>query len=132
MKLTLPYPVSVNRYWLTTVNRKTGRAMMFPSKEGKVYKEQVRLKVLIAGIRKPIAGPVEFRARLVPENRVCMDLDNALKVVIDALKNVVFGDDSLIYRIVAERGEPDGGQARLEVEVVPLAMPTELERAAAA
>lgn len=130
MKLVLPYPVSVNRYWLTTVNKKTGRAMMFPSKEGKGYKEHVRLIALIAGIRKPIPGLVEFRARLVPANGVCMDLDNCLKVVIDALKDVAFGDDSKVYRIVAERAEADPvGGARIEVEIVSMVLPMALEAA---
>jgi crossover junction endodeoxyribonuclease RusA len=130
VKLTLPYPVSVNRYWLTAVNKKTGRAMMFPSKDAKVYKAQIGWIARAAGVRKPIAGAVEFRFRLVPDSRVCMDLDNGLKVVIDALKNIVFGDDSQVYRIVAERGEPDGGEKRVEVEIVPLLLPMALEAAA--
>lgn len=61
-----------------------------------------------------------------------MDLDNALKVSIDALKGIVFADDSQVYRIVAERADPDpAGGARLEVEILPLVMPTALEAAAA-
>lgn len=68
--------------------------------------------------------------RLVPANRVCMDLDNCLKVTLDALKGIVFEDDSQVYRILAERGDPDPTGSRLEVEVMPLVMPTALELAA--
>ena len=127
MKLVLPYPVSANRYWRTVVNRKTGRAMTFVSKEAESYKEAARLKALLAGIRKPLAGAVELRFRLVPKNGICMDLDNALKVSIDALKGIAFADDSLVYRVLAEKCDPDPvGGARLEVEILTLALPTAL------
>jgi crossover junction endodeoxyribonuclease RusA len=101
------------------------------SDEAKAYKEECGWRAKLAGVREPMMGPVEVRFRLVPANRVCMDLDNALKVSIDALKGIVFADDSQVYRLVAERADPDPqGGARLEVEVLPLVMPTALELAA--
>lgn len=125
MKLVLPYPVSANRYWRTVVaQRRDGpkkpRALTFVSDEAKSYKAQCGWIAKAAGIRAPLQGPVELRFRLVPKNGVCMDLDNALKVSIDALKGIVFGDDSQVYRIVAERLPPDTKWARLEVEVLPM------------
>jgi crossover junction endodeoxyribonuclease RusA len=75
-------------------------------------------------------GQIELRIRLVPKNRVCMDLDNALKVTIDALKTIVYADDAQVYRIIAERAEPDPSGARLEVEAAEIRMPTALEAAA--
>lgn len=126
MKLRLSYPVSANRYWRTVVNKKTQRAMTFVSKEAEAFKDEARLRAMVAGIRKPLAGPVELRFRLVPRNLVCMDLDNALKVSIDALKGIVFGDDSQVFKIVAERGDADPAGAYLEVEILPLALSTPL------
>jgi len=130
MKLVLPYPVSANRYWRTVVAKKQQRALTFVSKEAEAYKHEVVWRAKAAGIRTPMAGPLELRVRLIPENRVCMDLDNCLKVTIDALKGVVYGDDDQVYRIVAERADPDPTGKRLEIEVLPLVMPIALEAAA--
>lgn len=128
MRLILPYPVSANRYWRTVVAKKQLRALTFVSDEAKAYKQEVAWRAKAAGV-KPISGLVELRVRLVPKNGVCMDLDNALKVTIDALKGVVYADDSQVYRIVAERGDADPTGARLEVEAVPYTMPMALETA---
>lgn len=129
MKLVLPYPVSANRYWRTIVAKKQQRAITFVSDEAKAYKEECGWRAKAAGF-KPAGGLVELRVRLVPKNRVCMDLDNALKVTIDALKGIVYADDAQVYRIVAERADADPTGARLEVEVVPYVMPMALEEAA--
>ena len=123
MRLTLPYPVSANRYWRSFVPRGQRRAIVTVSEEAKTYKEQVGWLAREAGYRSPIAGPVEMRVRLVPKGKVCMDLDNCLKVTLDALKGIVFGDDAQVFRIVAERGDPDEFGARLEVEVYVLTLP---------
>ncbi len=80
-------------------------------------------------VRAPMGGLIELRLRLVPRNRICMDLDNCLKVAIDALKGIVYDDDGQVYRITAERAEPDERGARLEVEVLPLVLPMALEAA---
>ena len=46
----------------------------------------------------------------------CLDLDNANKVLFDALKGVVIEDDRWVRRITSERMEPDG-EARVEVTI---------------
>lgn len=136
MKLILPYPVSANRYWRSVVvQRRDGpkkpRAVTFVSEEAKAYKEECAWRAKSAGCRAPISGLVELRIALVPKNRVCMDLDNALKVTIDALKGIVYGDDSQVFKITAERRDPDPTGARLEVEILSLVMPIALEKVAA-
>jgi len=128
--LVLPYPVSANRYWRTIVAKKQLRAITFVSDEAKSYKAQCAWLAKAAGFRVPLNGAIELRISLVPKNRVCMDLDNALKVTIDALKGVVYADDAQVYRIVAQRADPDPAGARLEIEVLPLVMPMALEAAA--
>lgn len=130
MKLVLPYPVSANRYWRTVVNKRSGRAMTFVSKEAEAFKEHAALLAKLGGYRSPLAGPVELRVRLVPKNGICMDLDNCLKVTIDALKGIVYGDDAQVYRIVAERAEPDG-KGSLEVEAMPMRLQLALEGSSA-
>lgn len=128
MKLVLPYPVSANRYWRSFVPKGWDRAVVAVTKEAKAYKEECGWRARAAGA-KPVSGCVEMRLRLVPANKVCMDLDNALKVTIDALKGIVYADDAQVYKIVAERVDADPTGARLEVEVVPFAMPMALEAA---
>jgi crossover junction endodeoxyribonuclease RusA len=116
--VVLPYPVSANRYWRSFVPKNHTRAVTIPSEEARNYRSRTAWLVKVSGIKKPFDVPVEVRFRLVPATRVCMDLDNCLKVAIDALKGVAFEDDSLVHRIIAERAEPAGkGNARLEVEV---------------
>lgn len=122
IRLVLPYPVSANRYWRTVVNRKTGRAMTFVSQEAESYKTEAGWIAKQAGVKAPLSCNVVLGFKLVPKNGVCMDLDNALKVTIDALKGVVYVDDKQVYRINAERAEPDG-HARLEVSIEEYAPP---------
>jgi crossover junction endodeoxyribonuclease RusA len=133
--ITLPYPISANRYWTQFTIR--GRQMQAPSKEAKVFKREVAERALEQGLRKPIAGRVALTLRLYPQRpqdaarRIarnpmnwdddvrCLDLDNSQKVAIDALKGIVFEDDKWVWRILAERMEPDG-EARLVVAVEPI------------
>lgn len=119
MKLVLPYPVSANRYWRSFVPRGHKRAIVIVSDEAKAYKSEVGWMAKSQGVMKPLLNLVELRLRLVPANGICMDLDNALKVTIDALKGIAYADDKQVWRIVADRGEADG-KARLEVEILEL------------
>lgn len=117
IRLELPYPVSANRYWRTITHPQTKRALTLVSKDAKAYKAEVGWKARAAGIRSPLLGTVELRIQLVPKNRVCMDLDNALKVTIDALKGIAYEDDSQVMKITAERTQPNGvGGLVVEIE----------------
>lgn len=133
ISVTLPWPLSANRYWRSFVPKGHKRAIVTLSDEAKAYKNEVRAAVLTAGA-KPIAGRVALTIHLYParpqdaEKRMrknpltwdddvrSIDLDNALKVTLDALKGLAFGDDSMVRKIVAERMEPDGA-ARAVVTV---------------
>lgn len=137
IELTLPYPLSANRYWKAITI--PGRTMMAPSKEAKAYKAEVGYLARQAGIVRPITGRVAIEIRLYPQRPQdwarrarrdpltwdddvrCLDLDNANKVLFDALKGVAIEDDRWIRRIVAERMEPDG-DARVVVRITPLAV----------
>lgn len=121
IRLELPYPISANRYWRTIVQKPKGgerdaRAMMFVSTEAKAYKRDVAWLAKGAGIRTPLVCSIALRIELRPKNGVCMDLDNALKVTIDALKGIAYADDSQVRKITAERTAPDG-KGTLVVEI---------------
>lgn len=136
--LTLPYPVSANRYWRTYMPKGFKAPVTTLSAEAKQYKAQVGWLAKGAGVRAPLACRVAISYTLYPkrpqdwQKRMradgaawddtvqCIDLDNAQKVLMDALKGVVIADDGWqVRRIVAERAEPDG-DARLVVTITPL------------
>ena len=119
-ELHLPYPISANRYW-----RKTRTGRVYVSAEAKAYKSQVYFiaqhnKVQIA------TGAVAMTYRFHPkknkdgsESKVRLDLDNALKVINDALNGIAYVDDRQIRRIVLEFGEPIvGGGITVFIEEV--------------
>lgn len=132
--LTLPYPVSANRYWRTYMPKGFKAPVTALSSEAKDYKAAVKRVARIAGVVAPIAGRVAVTVRLYPhrpldfakrmrtdgalwdDSVMCLDLDNALKVLIDSIKDVVIADDKFVRRIVADRMEPDG-EARVELSI---------------
>lgn len=132
--LQLPYPISANRYWRTFMPKGFKAPVTTVSNEARAYKAQVGWIAKAAGVLRPIIGRVEVAYTLYPrrpqdwkkraekdpigwaDSVQCIDLDNAQKVLMDALKGVVFEDDRWVRRIVADRAEPDG-EARLVVTI---------------
>lgn len=128
--LTLPYPPSANRYWRSRVivpKGKTARdafVSTYVSEEAKAFKETAQWSAVAAGVRQPMPGRIAIEYTLHPklpqdwkarakrdpngwqDTVQCMDLDNAQKVLLDALKGVVFEDDRWVRQIIAKRGEP--------------------------
>jgi crossover junction endodeoxyribonuclease RusA len=139
ISVVLPPPVSANVYWRTRVVK--GVALTYVSAEAEAFKRQVAAALMETGITQPIAGRVAVTMTLYPHRPLdwakraelnplgwddgvrSIDLDNAIKVTLDALKGLAFVDDALVRRIEAERAEPDG-EARLVVRICPLAVIT--------
>lgn len=137
LTLTLPWPVSANRYWRSFVPKGQRRAIVVVSDEAKEYKRSVALIAKTAGILAPISGRVQIDVRLYPhrpldwqarmrkhgatwdDSVACLDIDNANKVLLDSLKGVAIEDDKWVRKLVAERMEPDG-EARVVVTITPL------------
>lgn len=135
--IALPYPVSANRYWSTFVLPNSRRAVTVVSKDAKDYKRHVARLVRDAGIDEPITGPVEVEIELYPHRPLdwlkrakkdpswwdltvqCIDLDNARKVLYDALKDVAFGDDRLVRRDSGVICPPDELGERVIVTIRP-------------
>lgn len=110
----LPYPLSVNRYW--TISART-RSIIWTT-EGKKWKASASAALREQGAREPLGGPVVVDICLNPKTRkngsesaVRIDLDNALKVVLDAGNGVLWHDDRQIVDLRVRLGEPvtDGG-----------------------
>ena len=154
VKLVLPYPVSANRYWRSFVPKGWTRAVVHLSDDAKAYKNAVGWIAKQAGFKSPTDKPIEIgKIILVPpatrmrkaagsdelvevKNGTVLNLDNALKVTIDALNEIVYVDDEQIKRIRGpiEYGEPQGkGALIIEIEeFVPPAAPLFVELPATA
>lgn len=140
--LVLPYPISANRYWATrTVPAKGVRkamALTYVTPEAKAFKLQVQGIAEAAGVTAPITGRVQVDVQLYPHRPLdwqkrmrlagaawddsvqCIDIDNANKVLLDSLKDVVIEDDKWVRRLASERMEPDG-EARVVVTITAMA-----------
>lgn len=134
IRIALPYPISANRYWrpVPLGNHVT----IVPTKEAKAYKREVEILLRKAGAQL-IPGRVHVAIALYPQRPQdwlkraardpvawddtvrCLDIDNANKVVLDALCGLAFEDDSRVWRLISERMEPDPHGARVVVDVTP-------------
>ena len=106
--LVLPLPVSANRYW----RNYRGRTVV--SAEAKDYKMAVCLQASHLGVR-PFTVPVAVYLRVYRARRTG-DLDNFVKVLLDALCGVAYADDKQIVELHSWRFD-DPRDPRVEVEV---------------
>jgi crossover junction endodeoxyribonuclease RusA len=141
--VTLPYPISANRYWRSRVIAVKGKPPIvstYVSPEAKAYKTEVGWLLRAAGVRSPCPGRAALEYVLYPhrpqdwEKRMrlhgatwdddvrSIDIDNANKVLIDALKGIAIHDDSRkwVRRLAGEHGEPDALGARLVLTIKPI------------
>lgn len=91
--LCVPVPPSANRYW------RNFNGITVVSQEARDYKDVVRL---LCGQVSPFSGEVAV-SLTVYRARKAGDLDNYLKVLLDALKGILYHDDSAITEIQAFR-----------------------------
>jgi len=106
--LVLPYPPSANRYWRNVKGR------MVVSAEARAYRHAVSMRLLMQSMPLLECDVAVSVAVYRPAKRG--DLDNTLKVLLDALKGFAYLDDSQVTRLTAERFE-DKANPRAEVVV---------------
>lgn len=115
--LNVPYPPSGNRYWRTDRG-----GTPHPSDEGRAYKAAVRRVVR----PMPFVGEVSVSVTLLRPRRAG-DLDNSLKVLLDALTGLAWLDDGQIRVIHAERIDGDDApRAKVTVEGDDFATPEQI------
>lgn len=97
MILALPYPPTANLYWRVFRGRpvKSAKARDYQRTVALLAKSQL-------GTTKPLEGDVSVVVSVYRPRKVG-DLDNTLKVLLDALKGVVYVDDSQVAELVATR-----------------------------
>lgn len=134
--LPLPYPLSANRYWRPVNIGK--HITIVPTKEAKDYRKTVATLARAAGVLTPIIGRVAIDVDLYPHRPLdwqkrmrvhgdawddtvqCIDIDNANKVLLDALSGVAIEDDKWVRRLTSQRMEPDERGARVLVRITSL------------
>ena len=104
-------PPSANVYW------RMGKGRIYVSDEAADYKEDVAKMSRQQGLKEPLEGDVAVMFRFYRARR-SGDLDNKLKVLIDALKGIAYADDKQITELHAYRFD-DPKNPRVEVEIAP-------------
>ena len=108
--LELPYPPSVNAYWLQSGKRR------YISKRG------VEFKSAVAEICKDVPSfgdkPVEVNIILYPRDKRLLDLDNPCKGIFDSLQGFLYDNDQQVWKFTIERGEiKKGGGCQVTVNL---------------
>jgi len=97
--LYLPYPPSINNYWIASGHRR------FISQRGRDFKAAVFTYVI--DNKTPNLGsiPVQIDIILRPRSKKLMDIDNCIKPILDAIQDAgVIDDDVQVARVSIERG----------------------------
>lgn len=118
MKLTLPFPPSVNSYWRApNKGPLSGRHLI--SADGRKFRSNAAAAVIeqLRRLPKPITGELSVSVVLFPQNRARRDLDNYLKALFDALTHShVWEDDSQIKHMDVTWGPVKaGGSAEITI-----------------
>ena len=107
--LDLPYPPSVNSYWLSSGKRR------YISKRGMEFKSAV------AQIVSQLEGfgdqPVEISILLFPRDKRLLDVDNCCKAILDSLQGYMYDDDQQVWKLSIERREKiKGGGCQVSIK----------------
>lgn len=98
--LKLPYPPSINAYWLTSGKRR------YISKRGVAFKAAVVDYVIDHNIPKLHDQDIEMSVVLHPRSKLLMDIDNCLKAICDSCQDAgIFNNDVQLSSILVTRGE---------------------------
>jgi len=98
--LRLPYPPSMNAYWLASGHRR------YISKRGQLFKKAVVDYVLEHRIPKLSDIPLAVTVILHPRSKKLMDVDNCLKPILDACQDAgIFNDDVQVQFLLVTRGD---------------------------
>ncbi|EAZ4766586.1 RusA family crossover junction endodeoxyribonuclease [Salmonella enterica] len=106
MKLTLPFPPSVNTYWRAP-NKGSLKGRHMVSASGRKYQSEACVAVIeqLRRLPKPSTAPAAVEIILYPPDKRIRDLDNYNKALFDALTHAgVWEDDSQVKRMLVEWG----------------------------
>ena len=107
--LTLPHPVSANRYWRVYRNR------VIRSEDANDYRRAVIRAAGYARITptdKPVIVRMTYHPRMNKDgsaSKVRMDVSNVIKVAEDALQGLAYHDDKQVVSCTGRLGKPMAG-----------------------
>lgn len=118
MKLTLPFPPSVNAYWRSP-NSGPLKGRTLVSAKGREYQSDA-CAAIIEQLRKlpnPSSAPAAVEIVLFPPDARRRDIDNYNKALFDALTHAgIWEDDSQIKRMLVEWG-PVTQKGKVEITI---------------
>jgi len=125
IEITLPYPPTVNHYWLKWAAKVMagGRAKhvvkVKVSEKGIKFRNDVILLFKIKKFKK-LEGRLNVRVLVNPPDRKKRDLDNLTKALFDALANAgAYNDDSQIDEFTVKRLEiVKGGKVKVIIKEI--------------
>ena len=115
MNIVLPYPtVTGNHVW-----KHTTKGKHYITTKGRDYFADVKMAVQMQGAHVGVDQDIRVQCLLYPPDRRRRDMDNAWKVIADALtKANVWADDALIRSLLIEWMEPTKG-GKVIVSIAP-------------
>ena len=115
IRLDLPYPPSINNYWIASGHRR------FISKRGQEFRQAVWIECLQRRVPKLGSQSLMVHIILQPRNKKLMDIDNCAKAILDSLEHAgIFDSDVQVQKLLIERGEQiKGGGCQVMIEVIP-------------
>ena len=112
MKLTLPYPPTVNHMY-------RGGGRRFLTDKAKAFYRDVEIVVFVSGCRRRTLKNVAVTIHINPPDYKVRDIDNVLKPILDGLTKSkrVWKDDRQVKELHAYFGDKvKNGQVTVEVE----------------
>jgi crossover junction endodeoxyribonuclease RusA len=127
LTLTLPWPPSVNNYYL----RLRARVVLKPA--ARTYRDDALAAILSQlGLCTPLRDPVAVLLNVFPPDAGIRDLDNICKATLDSLKRGrVIIDDSIVDDLHVMRQPVSRQRPRVEVAIrrIPTALEAQHEKA---
>ena len=114
--LNLPFPPSVNGYWMSRVVMKGGKPIVFMAinKKGKDFRKEV---IELCKDCVPMTSRLKLEIALYPPTKRSFDIDNRIKPLLDAMEHAeVFENDSQIDELhVYRRDVEKGGRVMVQI-----------------
>jgi len=112
IEITLPWPPSVNHYWL---RRSDGKGVRV-SGPGVAFREACQWQVKAQKAAHGLTGPLVVDIVAFMPDKRRRDLDNILKALLDGLTHSgVWGDDSQVVDLRIRRADTVGGMVMVKV-----------------
>ena len=118
MKLTLPFPPSVNAYWRSP-NSGPLKGRTLVSARGRAFQSESCAAIIeqLRRLPKPSSAPAAVEIVLFPPDARRRDIDNYNKALFDALTHAgIWEDDSQIKRMLVEWG-PVTPKGKVEITI---------------